>query len=280
MGIRLVTTCHADGWRQYGRRMVETFVEHWPAAVTLEVYAEGFDVDVEAPNVNARVLPGWHDDFKARHAGNPDAHGRDGTRFGPIDRAKNRDYSYRRDCVRFSHKVAALTDAALNPAIVNHAGEIDLLIMVDADTVTHAPVTIEWLRSVVNPSSGDFYMAWLFRANWYPECGFVVFNEAHPSHEWFMRLFRATYESGEVFAYPETHDSFVLQELVRRAVSSRRFPFPISLSGRKGERSTHPFVHSRLAERLDHAKGKFKAIGRTPAGLGEARHRPEPYWKA
>lgn len=276
MGIRLVTTCHADGWREYGRRMVETFVQHWPAAVTLDVYAEGFDLDVAADNVNSRRLPDWHTDWKARHAGNADAHGRDKSRFGRADKLKRGDYSYRRDCVRFSHKVAALTDAALNPNIVNHA---DLLIMVDADTVTHAPVTIEWLRSVVNPTMRDFYMAWLYRANWYPECGFVVFNETHPAHDWFMRRLRATYESGEVFAFSETHDSFVLQELVKCAVSARRFPTPISLSGNAGERSTHPFVHSRLAERLDHAKGKFKRTGRTPAGLGEARHRPEPYWK-
>ena len=277
MGIRLVTTCHADGWRQYGRHMVETFVAHWPADVTLEIYAEGFEVDVIAPNVRQRALPDWHTAWKVLHADNADAHGRDPRRFGPVDRHKNRDYSYRRDCVRFSHKVAALTDAALNPEIVNHAGAADWLIMIDADTLSHAPVTIEWLRSLVG--SPVFYMAWLHRANWYPECGFVIFNEACPAHEWFMRLLRSTYENGEVFTMPETHDSFVLQELVRLAVRRHAFPMPVSLSGRKGERSTHPFVHSRLAERLDHAKGKFKAAGRTPAGLGEARHRPEPYWR-
>lgn len=270
-------TCHAEGWQQYGRRMVETFIQHWPAAVTLEVYAEGFRVDVAAPNVIERELPGWHTDWKALHAGNADAHGRDIARFGRIDRAKGRGYSYRRDCVRFSHKVAALTDAALNPAIVNRAGPLGWLIMVDADTLTHAPVTIDWLLSLVEDPA--FYMAWLYRANWYPECGFVIYNETHAAHDWFMRLLRSTYEHNEVFGMVETHDSFVIQELVARALRADKFPRPVSLSGRKGERSTHPFVHSRLAERLDHAKGKFKAIGRTPAGTGEARHRPEPYWR-
>lgn len=269
MGIKLVTTCHADGWRQYGRHMAQTFAEHWPAEVTLDVYAEGFTVDVLADNIRPRVLPQWHTEWKARHADNKDAHGLDTARFGRVDRMKARGYSYRRDCVRFSHKVAALTDAAIEPA--------DWLIMIDADTVTHAPVTIDWLRSLVN--APGFYMAWLHRANWYPECGFVVFNGAHAAHDWFMRRFRDIYESGEVFGLAETHDSFVLAELVKEAVRRGRFAQPVSLSGRTGERSTHPFVHSRLAERLDHAKGKFKAAGRTPAGIGEARHRPEPYWK-
>lgn len=277
MGIRLVTTCNTDGWRQYGHRMVETFVQHWPAAVTLDVYAEGFDVDIEAPNVVLRRLPDWHTAWKALHADHADAHGLDRARFGPIDRRKARDYSYRRDCVRFSHKIAALTDVALNPKIVNHAGATDWLIMIDADTVTHAPVTIEWLRSLIVDQA--FYMAWLYRAGWYPECGFVVFNEKHGAHEWFMRLLRATYENGEVFGMPETHDSFVLKELVGSATRVGKFPTPVSLSGRTGERSTHPFVHSRLAERLDHAKGKFKAIGRTPVGHDDTKRRTEPYWK-
>jgi hypothetical protein len=273
MAYRLVTTCHAEGWEQTGRRMATSFAEHWPADVTLEIYSEGFAVDVIAPNVIERELPGWHTDWKARHATNDDAHGRDVRRFGRIDRRKGKTQSYRRDCVRFSHKVAALTDAALNPAIVNRAGPPGWLIMIDADTLTHGPVNLEWLRSLV-PVPGQ-YMAWLDRIAWYPECGFVMFDERHPAHAEFMARFRAFYSSDAVFSLPETHDSFVLQHLVGLAVASGMFPQSFSLSGREGRRSSHPFVHSRLAEKLDHTKGKRKFKGRSPEGAG----RREAYWR-
>lgn len=271
MGIRLVTTCHADGWQQYGRRMAQTFAEHWPAEVTLEIYAEGFAVDVVAPNVIERALPGWHTDWKARHADNADAHGRDAGRFGRIDRAKGKKQTYRRDCIRFSHKVAALTDAGLS---VRRGAPADWLIMIDADTLTHAPVTIDWLCSLV-PVAGH-YMAWLDRAAWYPECGFVMFAEQHPAHAAFMTRLRWIYESDRVFDLPETHDSFVIQHLVDLAVSADSFRQPYGLSGATGRRSSHPFIHSRLAERLDHAKGKFKAVGRTPRGHVR---RQEEHWR-
>lgn len=267
-------TCHAEGWREYGRNMVRTFVEHWPTEATLEVYAEGFDVDVSAPNVIERRLPGWHDDWKSQHANNADAHGRNTARFGKIARMKGKGYDYRRDCVRFSHKVAALTDAALNRLSWPDGDGARWLIMADADLVTHAPVTIEWLRSlVIDPS---FYLAWLDRLNWYPECGFVIFREDHPAHPWFMERFRDLYQTGGVFDLPETHDSFVLQQLVIESVSRGKFPSPVGLSGKMGRRSSHPFVYSRLAERLDHAKGKFKHAGRTPKGYVK---RDEAHWK-
>jgi hypothetical protein len=271
MGYRLVTTCHAEGWEQTGRRMATSFVEHWPADVTLEIYSEGFTVDVIAPNVIERELPGWHTDWKARHATNDDAHGRDARRFGRIDRRKGKTQSYRRDCVRFSHKVAALTDAALN---VRRGAPADWLIMIDADTLTHDPVTFDWLRSLV-PVPGH-YMAWLDRLAWYPECGFVMFAEKHPAHASFMTRLRWLYESDNVFALPETHDSFVIQSLVGTFVATAAFDQPFSLSTKEGRRSSHPFVYSRLAEKLDHAKGKFKLAGRTPRGFVK---RGEGHWR-
>jgi hypothetical protein len=274
MAFRLVTTCHAEGWQTYGRQMAVSFAAHWPAEVTLEIYSEGFTVDVQAPNVIERELPGWHVDWKARHATNDDAHGRDARRFGRIDQRKGKKQSYRRDCVRFSHKVAALTDAALNPVIVNRAGPPGWLVMIDADTLTHAPVTIEWLRSLV-PVPGH-YMAWLDRRAWYPECGFVMFDERHPAHAEFMARLCAIYSSDAVFTLPETHDSYVLQHMVGLAVAAGTFSQPFGLSGREGRQSSHPFVHSRLAERLDHAKGKFKFAGRTPRGFVK---RGEGHWQ-
>lgn len=270
MDFRVVTTCNANGWQETGRRMAQTFAEFWPAAVTLEIYAENFDIDVEAPNIIQRRLPYWHADWKRRHADNADAHGRDPRRFGRVARRKDNGYSYRRDCVRFSHKVAALTDA-----VIDHPSAAPgWLIMCDADTLTHSRVTIDWLTSIIPDQ--QTYVAWLHRRAWYPECGFVLFRETHPQHGPFMDDLAHCYWSDAVFAYSETHDSYVLQQRVVEAVRAGRIPPAVSLSGPAGERSSHPFVHSRLAECLDHAKGKFKAQGRTPKGYVT---RGEAHWK-
>src|SRR5258708_3526237 len=118
MRFAVLTTCNAKGWDQYGRRMVETFDQFWPPDVPLYLYAELFEPDHPRPVV--RTLPKWLTEFKERHAENPGAH-------GLIDG----NYNFLHDCVRFAHKVAAVTDAALTL-------ETDVLIWADADIVTHA----------------------------------------------------------------------------------------------------------------------------------------------
>src|SRR5687767_15655094 len=111
--LAVVTTCHAVGWQQYGHRMVATFDQFWPVDVPLYLYAEDFQPDHFRPVL--RQLPAWLTEFKARHAENPRAHGLIGG-----------SYDYRQDCVRFAHKVAAVTDAAWRL-------ETDVLIWADAD---------------------------------------------------------------------------------------------------------------------------------------------------
>lgn len=264
MSISAVTTCSPEGWEQYGRRMVKTFERHWPADVTLTVYTEGFEIPV-FENVREAHFPPWFHEWKIRHRYSADANGRD-----PRRNRRNRDHDYRRDCVKFAHKVAAITDAGVDsPA--------DLVIWMDADIITHAAVDQAWIESLFPASSVD-YMAWLDRQRVYPECGFMMFRPGHPASDRFMRLLKSTYETDAVFGLTETHDSFVIAHLVRQCVRQGWFPEPHSLSGPKARLSHHPFVISRLGERLDHAKGRRKATNRTPA-LEVAGHRDEEYWR-
>src|SRR4051794_11424573 len=77
--IAAVTTCNREGYELYGRRLLESFDRHWPASVTLHLYAEGFAPDVTSPRIVAHDLLGAAPDlveFRRRHAANPDAHGR------------------------------------------------------------------------------------------------------------------------------------------------------------------------------------------------------------
>lgn len=259
MKLSVVMTCNADIWAKYGRRAVSAFLEFWPADAQLMLYAEDFAPDLADARLVVLDMPQWFTTWKERHRNNLDAHGRAGPR---------RPYDFRRDCVRFSHKVAALT-----AGVTRSSG--GLLIMMDADVITHAPVTADWLARMITPAD---YLAWLDRPGWYPECGFVIFNAEHPYHQMFMSDFRAIYETDRVFKMMQTHDSHVLQQHVNVAVATHQIQRPVNLSGQLGQWSGHPWVHSVLAERLDHLKGKRKLAGKTPAAE-VPRSRTEKYWK-
>lgn len=257
MSMFVVTTCNRELWDQCGRRMAETHRQYWPADVPLYVYAENFDVDV--PCIQ-RALPGWFMRWKQSLAMHPDAHGLD-----LKHNRRGRPYDFRRDCVRFAHKVAALTDTGLS-------ARGGLMVWADADVLTHAAVDEVWLRGKLRGG----YMAWLDRERIYPECGFVLFDCNHPRHRDFMELYRCHYETLEVLSERETHDSYVLQQLVNQCVANGWFTAPASLSG-GARRSHHPLPASPLGARLDHAKGPRKVQGRTPRH--EVRGRTEEHWK-
>ena len=248
MKFRVVVTANRRLWEDYGRRAIATWLQHWPAdgSAELIVYAEDFETEFAAdPRVTIRAMPDWHTVWKARHADNKAAHGR---------ATPGKLYDFRRDCVRFSHKPAALTDAAMR------SPRDGIMIMMDADVVSHQPVTAEWL-SMLLPERR--YMAWLDRRGWYPECGFVLFREDHAAHCSMMETLRAAYEHDSVFSMAQTHDSWVLMTLANRAVAAGKMAPPFDLSKRGGSRD-HPFVTSILGERLDHLKGKRKDGERSP----------------
>ena len=48
----VVTTFHEKGYRDYGKKCIETFLKHWPKDIALVVYAE----DVEVEEEDSRLL--------------------------------------------------------------------------------------------------------------------------------------------------------------------------------------------------------------------------------
>lgn len=254
MKFRVVTTMHRAGWEETGRRMVESFVRKWPdEAKPLTVYTEDFEIDML--DVVVRKLPAWQAEFKDQRKNTPAFNGRRGNA-----------YDYRWDAVKFSHKVAALTDFGENLTD-------GVLIWLDADTFTHAPVTTDWLESLFPEPA---YLAWLDRVNSHPECGFVMYRCSHPYHRNFMQAFRNLYTTGDLFHLEETHDSFALQHLVNAKVKNGKIPVPVSLSGDRGWH--HPFVSGPLGSKMDHLKGPRKQEGKSRQ-RDLRRPRQEAYWR-
>lgn len=254
--IRVVTTMNENGWNESGERMLESFRAQWPADIEIVIYAEGFDPP-EQPGVMVRRLPAWLDEFKKRHANN----------IRPNGQTLSRRYDYRFDAVKFSHKVAALTEEGMRQSE-------GILIWLDADTFTHAPVTKEWLHRLFPAPS---YVAWLDRENCYPECGFVMFRCDHRSHRDAMEAYRALYVTDALFRYAEWHDSYIFQQLILGMVRDGSIEPPVSLSGDR--RWSHPFVNGPLGACMDHMKGDRKSRGRSDR-RDMRFQRPEPYWQA
>ena len=239
-----ITTCNADQWERFGSRMADTFLEFWDKSVRLTIYADGWGGD----DLNAAAP--WLPLFKQLYS-------------EPQFRGGSNGRDYRRDAVRFAHKIAALGAAA-------ETKDCDVLIWIDADVITHSPVTIEWLDGLFPEPA---VLAWLDRDRTYPECGFLMFRM--PAAQKLIRKLVSAYRGGDIFSLPETHDSYVIQHMVQRMSIKTH-----SLSGPEGRKHIgHPFVNSPLAACLDHLKGEIrKARGKSlPSDL--KAHRSETYWQ-
>jgi hypothetical protein len=259
-----LTTCNQAIWHAHGRAMVRTFMRCWPQEVALEVYCEEFwpeppekDLSKPTPWLGYTELyeaAPWLATWKALYR-DPRYNGGQGGR------------DYRHDAVRFSHKVAALGAAA-------EKCDCDILLWLDADIVTHADVTLEWLDGLFpEPAT----IAWLDRERAYPECGFLMFRM--PVGRKIIRNVVTMYRTGALFQLPEWHDSFVLQHVVN-AMVQRGKAKAHSLSGPEGRKAIgHPFVNSPLAAYLDHLKGEIRKTHGRSLKQDLKVPRSEAYWK-
>lgn len=237
-----VTTFGPEGFEEYGRRMVRSWCKFWPVDVELHIYADRFERD----------LPKWQSEFVSRFGGKPSARGINGPR-----------YNFRCDAIKFSHKVAAIVDAY-------EQCKSDVLIWIDADTITHSPVTMEFVDGLM-PETAQ--VAWLDRSMLYPECGFVVYRANDPQLTKLFAEFRKLYETGEIFSLQEWHDSWLFEHLVKKHKIKTH-----SLSGETGRDTHHPAINGPLGAILDHTKGPRKAAGRSrPKDLRVARS--EAHWR-
>lgn len=271
----VVTTCHAAGFRDYGRTMLETYLAHWPAQVPLLLYHEGF----QPPSVPGRVIA--HDllacspelaAFKARHAGDPRARGEllpwRRLHVGPLAiplPLRERRAPYRWDAVRFAHKSHAIFDAARRT-------DADILIWIDADTRFFADVDMAELALLAPPDS----VVSCLRRPQHSECGFVVYNLRHPEAPRLLQEFEDMYAKDLFLAEREYHDSYLFDVVRKRA--QKRGARVHDIADGAGWQASHVLINSRLGRFMDHMKGNRKAEGRSRAA-DLLVQRDEAYWQ-
>lgn len=274
--FELVTSFNAEGFEKYGRRFLETFAAHWPACYRLVVYAENLAFHQTADV--RRLISARGPDFAIRDLHTVDRELVDWKdRNGRCDWAHGRfgnTYDYRYDAVRFANKVFALAHAVVHT-------KADVVTWIDADIVTHTDVPDDFLSALLPDRSEVAYFG-RSKRDMYSECGFVMYRtlrDGQRSHGGgIVGLMRQMYLTGQMFQWPEWHDSFVF-DVIRKGAEEQVGLVTTDLSGPHADK-VHPMIHSPLGAYLDHLKGPVaKDLGHSPASELKVA-RSEAYWQA
>ena len=237
--FEVVTSMSQSYYDKIGSVMLESFIDKWPGHINLRIYTEDnlklpehprykiYDLYKEEPELRK---------FVNRHKDRPD---------------QQNSLELHLGAVRFSYKTFSVINACLSKAA-------DHIIWLDADTLTHADVTMDFLESLVDK---DKYLTYLGRENNYSECGFVIYNTNHSVNDAFMGRWKMEYTHDGVFKYAQWHDSFVFDEIRRMFERDHKIE-NINLTP-WGKNYDHVFINSILGEYMDHMKGDRKNIGKS-----------------
>jgi len=260
MKYSVVTTFNASGYKQYGSRMIDTFLATWPQDVQLLVYAEDVAVTQQASNlkiVNLTQASPELVEFKRVWGNVPKANGH------PFPGAERKAFKWQ--AVRFSHKVYAIFHAA-------RYCETEWLIWMDADMVCHSKINSLQLDRFF-PDAVD--LCYAGRSNKFTECGLYGMHLTSPVARQFLTEFQRMYDDAEngIFTLKEWHDSFVF-DAVRKKFAMRELNWSQGLIDGEG----HPIINSDWGGYIDHLKGDRKDKGRSRK-TDLVVQRKETYWR-
>ncbi len=251
MNVALITTMPNDMFDVYGRKMLESFVKFWPQEIPLLVQ---LDDDLLYPEVDKILRP---------QDGIAVGHNKDHADFVARNKDKDDPQNYRKQPVRFCHKVFALhraMDAALKQKEVEDSCRY--LVWMDADVITTRPVTFDDVAKCL-PKEGDA-VAYLGRKDWdHSECGWLAFD-LEKGGDYAIKDTYNHYIDDSVLDFPQQHDSWVFDEVRKR---STLLTWTNLTEGKPG---TEIWEQSPMAEWSVHYKGPRakQALSQTPEVKG------------
>jgi hypothetical protein len=240
--IAVITTFGDDSWDVYAKRMIESYVQYWPQDIPLMVQ---LDDDLLYEQVN-KILPEHFGIFVGRTKEHQDF----------VDRNKDKDHptDYRKQAVRFCHKVFAIYHTLESILKAKAAGAADIpryLIWMDADVITTRAVTLEDIQKCL-PKEGDA-VAYLGRKDWdHSECGWLAFDLEHSGDLIINNAFN-TYSSDALFGLEQWHDSWVWDRLRMHATALNQAGRWTNLT--EGKPGTEIWQQSPMALWSTHYKG-------------------------
>ena len=201
MSIAVITTFPDNCFEIYGRSMLQSFAQYWPADIPLLVQ---LDNDLLHEQVQKLLRPtdaiaiGWDKDHKA---------------FVERNQGKDDPVNYRKQAVRFCHKVFAIKRAmdAIKAAKANNEPCARYLIWMDADVITTKPVTMDDIKKCL-PKEGDA-VAYLGRKDWdHSECGWLAFDLENEGDDLINSMVER-YKQDLIFQLEQWHDSYIWDQV-------------------------------------------------------------------
>lgn len=217
--MRVVTTCHKQGWDEYGHKWPEG-MKHWPCD-DFVFYVEG-DYATGVTTKRLDDIPGFAV-WKAKHA---------------HYRAPGWEY----EVVKYANKVFAAIDALYDYDGVG--------VWLDADCVTFRDIPKGLIESYVK----HHYLACYQRTGYHTETGLWVMNCAHPEHKNFLDFWRRIYFEGLFRDLSWWTDCHTLDAAIRKFSGRIKVN---NLSGDYAD-TMHPQAKSELGQYIDHQKGLRK----------------------
>lgn len=201
--IAVITTFPNNMWDVYAKQALESFVKYWPKEIELLIQ---LDDDLLLQDVSKLLRPtdaiavGWEKD----HA-----------EFVMRNKDKDHPTDYRKQAVRFCHKVFAIKrvlDAYID-AKNKKLPTPRYLIWMDADVITTRPVTMDEIKECL-PKEGDA-VAYLGRKDWdHSECGWLAFDLENSGEQLIKTVVR-DYETDAVLQAEQIHDSWIWDSFMK-----------------------------------------------------------------
>ena len=243
--VRFVTSFSGKHYDIYAKKMLESVVEHWADNLKLIVYYDTVTEEQKkdfpkSPIIEYRDL----DKVEDRAIFLDKMKGYDGTSNGQMP------YDFRMDALRFCHKVYALTDYFLE--ISENEAKGGWLIWMDADVLTTSPLSEEILFQAFPKDSELIHLG---RTDIdFSETGFIGFNLDTMHSHYFLADIRGCYDIGEVLAYREWTDAFIMTRFIKIYAAHGMKVHNLS----EGASGLAVFPQSKLADFMIHYKGNLK----------------------
>lgn len=183
----VVTSFSKKVYDQTGKKMLETFVEHWPCNII--AYYDEEEPDFKHEKIEYRPfyeIPGVVP-FLQHLTTIPQANG------VVLQNGKER-YNYNYDIWKFCRKMFAQFDVLQK--------EKDKVFWLDADVVTKKDIPAKFLEDIFEGS----HLVLLDRKGFHSETGFVGFDTTHPKFPTFLSMYIDTLRKGLIFQMKRWHD--------------------------------------------------------------------------
>ena len=249
--MKAITSMTQDYYENKGgKKCVESFIKNWPEDIRLTVYWEGPGRPREWERVKwARMDEVEHlPEFLENISKFPIMSGHIGDKY-------NIEYDARMCRAGFIHA---------------HAMTEGKVFWIDADTITHSPITKDFLDKIL---PDDKLSCCLMRPWFNTETGFLGMNADHPKAKEWIGWWQNVYLSGAIFTQKGWHDNWGF-DLARKFFNHDELFVDLAKDLPRG--TMHPLINSCLGAYFDHLKGYRKNGKSSKSDLVVVR--TEPYW--